>query len=220
MSRILCIESSAAICSVGLYEDGNELGYREDRNGFKHSEMLAAFVDELLPLGKPDAIAISKGPGSYTGLRIGVSLAKGLAYGFGIPVIAIPTLEALAESVRETRKEEVVYYPMVDARRMEVYTAGYDSEGKEIEATHALVVEANSLTGDKKKLLFGDGADKLQGLLGDRQDIEIISGIFPEAKQLAKPAFRKFEKQEFEDLAYFEPFYLKEFVAQLPKKKL
>ncbi len=220
MTRILCIESSAAVCSVGFYQEDHELGYRQDLNGFKHSERLAGFIEDLLKLAKPDAIAISKGPGSYTGLRIGVSLAKGLAYGFGVPLISVATLEALAEHLRSLRQEDALYYPMVDARRMEVYTAGYNEVGQEIDPTKALVVEADSLAGDKKKLLFGDGADKLRDLLAHREDIEIISGIFPEAKQLAKPAFRKFEQQEFEDVAYFEPFYLKEFVAQLPKKKL
>lgn len=220
MPKILCIESSGPVCSVALFEGLKELAIREEQDAYSHAEKLAPFVQEVLNGQIPDAIALSKGPGSYTGLRIGTSLAKGLAYGFEIPLIAISTLEAMAENFISEKSEEAEYFPMIDARRMEVYTAGYSLSKKEFHPIEAKIIDENSFESNTKKWLFGDGADKLIELFKDRKDIHIQTHYFPSARFLASPALRKFESQNFEDLAYFEPFYLKEFVALKPKKKL
>jgi len=221
MSRILAIESAGPVCSAAIFEDGKCVALKESQEKNSHAEHLALFCETLIKeTGTPDAISLDIGPGSYTGLRIGTSLAKGLAYGDGIPVIGLSGLSCLADFMARKYPESEFLIPCLDARRMEVYHAIYTGELEELRGPEALVVEEGSwLDFQGKKLLFGDGADKLEPLFGQRQDIEIIPGIFPSAAHQLQLSFRKFELKEFLDLAYFEPFYLKEFIALTSKKK-
>jgi len=221
MSRILAIESAGPVCSAAIFEDGRCVALKESQEKNSHAEHLALFCEKLIEeTGAPDAISLDIGPGSYTGLRIGTSLAKGLAYGYGIPVIGLSGLNCLADFMAGKHPESEVLIPCLDARRMEVYHAIYTADLEELRGPEALVVEENSWTDfPGMKLLFGDGADKLEPLLGQRKDIEIIPGIFPSAAHQLQLSFRKFELKEFLDLAYFEPFYLKEFIALTSKKK-
>jgi len=204
-----------------LFEEGKCIALKESLEKNSHAEYLALFCEELIARrGKPDAISLDIGPGSYTGLRIGTSLAKGLAYGYGIPVIGLSGLTCLADFMRTKHPEANLLIPCLDARRMEVYHAIYTSDLRELQSPESLVVEENAgKEYPEKKLLFGDGADKLSGVLGGRSDIEIVSGIFPSAAHQLQLSFHKFESQAFLDLAYFEPFYLKEFIALTSKKK-
>jgi tRNA threonylcarbamoyladenosine biosynthesis protein TsaB len=237
MSYILHIESSTKVCSVALSRDGKLLACREeDSVSYSHSGMLTIFVEDVmreanLPLNALAAIAISKGPGSYTGLRIGVSAAKGLCYGLDIPLIGISTLQALAVHCRDILGQsdkyispealEAIYCPMIDARRMEVYTGLFNHQIQPIQDIQALVVDQNSFSDilDKHKLLFfGDGAEKCRNIL-TRNNAIYIDGIRPSARAMIPLATEKFHKSDIEDVAYFEPFYLKDFVAGIPKVK-
>lgn len=221
MSRILAIESSGGVCSVAMFEDGICLDTRETKVMNSHAELLALYCEALIKsCGKPDALSLNTGPGSYTGLRIGVSLAKGLAYGYGIPVIGQSGLACMARHYLETDQENDWVIPCIDARRMEIYQAVYNKSGCEVAPIRPLIVEENAweaFTGDK--VLIGDGAEKLEGLLAGRSDISIIRGIFPSATHQLKESFRKFEAEDFLDLAYFEPDYLKEFQLLTLKKQ-
>lgn len=220
MSRILAIESAGPVCSAAIFEDGTCIALKESQEKNSHAEQLAVFCEELIKeTGAPDAISLDIGPGSYTGLRIGTSLAKGLAYGYGIPIIGLSGLLCLADFMARKHEDSELLIPCLDARRMEVYHAIYSANLEEISCPEALVVDENAwLTYPGKKLLFGDGADKLEPILSQRNDIRIISGIFPSAVHQLHLSFRKFESKEFLDLAYFEPFYLKEFIALTSKK--
>jgi len=219
--NILCLESSGPVCSAAIFDNSTLLGIHETQEPYAHSSYLAGFVEELVQAhGQPDAVAVSSGPGSYTGLRIGVSLAKGLCSGWQVPLIAVSTLSAMVEGFIAIHGERNHYIPCLDARRMEVYTAGFDSNGLQTENTRALVVENNeSFEREGEKTLFGDGADKLTELLANRTDIEIIPNFLPSARFMGTIAMTKFAQQEFEDVAYFEPYYLKEFIALKPKKR-
>jgi tRNA threonylcarbamoyladenosine biosynthesis protein TsaB len=221
MSRILALESSGSVCSAAMFEDGKCIELRESSEMNSHAELLALFCDSLIQnCGKPDALSLNTGPGSYTGLRIGVSLAKGLAYGYGIPVIGLSGLASMASHFRESDGESDWIIPCIDARRMEVYQAVYDKAGTEVSPMRPLVVEANAWQEFQgKKVLVGDGAGKLRELLMGRADIEIVAGIFPSATHQLKESFRKFAKEDFLDLAYFEPVYLKEFQLLTFKKE-
>jgi len=221
MSRILAIESAGPVCSAAMFENGTSVLLKETQETNSHAEYLAIFCEELIhEVGIPDAISLDIGPGSYTGLRIGTSLAKGLAYGYGIPVIGLSGLECLADFVSQEFTDAGFLIPCLDARRMEIYHAIYTPSMEQIQKPEALVVD-EKVWKDRagKKVLFGDGANKLTEILKDRKDIEIRSGIFPSAEHQLRLSFRKFERNEFLDLAYFEPFYLKEFIALTSKKK-
>ena len=192
---------------------------------FSHSEKLHAFIMDVvlgakIEMQDLDAIAVSKGPGSYTGLRIGVSTAKGLCYALDKPLISVPTLKALAMKVKRTTPGLIV--PMLDARRMEVYTATFDQSYQEIENTHALVLEPSSFQSilEVQKVVFlGDGAEKFK-IICDSPNAEFVSEAYPSAIEMAVLSEEKYARGDFEDLAYFEPFYLKDFVAGKPKKLL
>ena len=233
MAKFLCMETATEICSVALIEDGKVLDVREDRTGQNHSKLLTVYVDDLLKSNQLkasdlDAIAISGGPGSYTGLRIGVSAAKGLGYAAELPIISISSLEAMADYVRENAAElgiEIgagdVLQPMIDARRMEVYTFPCDAQAIPIDDVHAKIVDEESFSEVKEHKLFyfGNGAKKCSEVIQNQQAI-FVDNVFASATNMKNIVLQKFKQKAFEDLAYFEPFYLKEFVATTPKKNV
>jgi tRNA threonylcarbamoyladenosine biosynthesis protein TsaB len=223
MAIILSIETSTRVCSVAIHQEAVLLAHQSYHLEKSHSHLLPGIVEELLAnadcAGRDvSAIAVSSGPGSYTGLRIGVSTAKGLAFGWGLPFIAVPTLEIMTEQVKPFF-EEAYLCAMLDARRMEVY-ARLSLGPEEIWNTRALIVEADSFAGiqDGPIYLFGDGAEKTRGVI-QQDNVHWIPNIYPDAGFMGRLAFEKFQNEEFEDLAYFEPQYLKPFQAK-PSKKL
>ncbi|MFT7085889.1 MAG: tRNA threonylcarbamoyladenosine biosynthesis protein TsaB [Vicingaceae bacterium] len=226
MSYLLAIETATKICSVGLFKDDELLLLKEEKGDYSHAENLADFTSKLLiesNLSVKDlsAIVVSKGPGSYTGLRIGVSFAKGLCYALKIPLISIDTLHALALGWVQVGNPEVdLICPMIDARRMEVYSAIYSSKLQSLKSISADIIEVNSyseLIQDKTVVFIGDGAKKSQNLLqGEKRTFR--GDFLPSAAYLGKEGYRKFQEAKFEDVAYFEPLYLKEFIALKSKK--
>ncbi len=229
MSCILNIETSTNVCSVAVSQDGACIFEKEDHSGPNHAERLGSFVDEALSFtdnhGIPfDAVAVSCGPGSYTGLRIGVSMAKGICYGRGLKLLGVPTLEILCVPVllREMVDENALLCPMLDARRMEVYAQIFDRALHEVRPIHADVVEADTYKEwlDKAPVyFFGDGAKKCKEVI-THPNAHFIDDIEPLAKNMMPLAERRMAEQKFEDVAYFVPFYLKNFVAKLPRKLL
>jgi tRNA threonylcarbamoyladenosine biosynthesis protein TsaB len=219
MALILGIETATKNCSVALFKDGILIAEKEHNgDGYTHAEQLTVFIEQVIEsanitLKEIEAVALSKGPGSYTGLRIGTSTAKGLCYSLGIPLLAISTLKAMAFSMAENQNE-ILYCPMIDARRMEVFSAIFNKENKEIRGVQADVVDEQSYTDflDNEIVFFGDGALKCQEIISHK-NAKFIAGIYPSAKNLGILANAKFENKEFEDVAYFEPYYLKDFVA-------
>lgn len=223
MPCILHIETSTKVCSVALSEDGKLLYHHEDFDGPGHSETSGVYVDEALSFANShaipvDAVAVSMGPGSYTGLRIGVSLAKGVCYGRALPLIAVPTLKVLCVPVllgKEELPEDALLVPMIDARRMEVYSAVYDRALKEVRPIQADVVTSETYQEYLNRgpvYFFGNGAQKCQAVI-QHPNARFIEGIHPLAKNMFPLAERSIHLKEFQDVAYFEPFYLKEFVA-------
>ncbi|APD06423.1 tRNA threonylcarbamoyladenosine biosynthesis protein TsaB [Flavobacteriaceae bacterium UJ101] len=225
MALILHIETATKNCSVALAKDGIILdSIDEYSEQYSHAERLHVFIEQLFEnsiytLQDLDAIAVGKGPGSYTGLRIGVSSAKGLCFGLKIPLISIDTLTILANSQKTTEFDYLI--PMIDARRMEVYTAIFNPDLSFQKEIHALIVEENSFERytDKKILCFGNGASKCKEIIHDK-NFTYLDHCHPSAKDMVNLSFDKFQKKEFEDVAYFEPFYLKDFVALKSKKSL
>lgn len=234
MSLILCIETGTDVCSVGLAENGELVALRESC-GRDHARNVAVYVDELLrerdiDADEIDAIAVGKGPGSYTGLRIGVSFAKGLCYGLRKPLIAIGSLDALVEVAREDAEagivdvedfERATLCPMVDARRMEVYTQLFNGRGEAQSEVEAKIIDEQSFAAEiaaaEEFVIFGNGAAKCAGTLSAKAKlIEIV----PSARGLARLAQEALDAGRTEDIAYFEPFYLKNFVVTTSKKKL
>ncbi|WP_314314255.1 tRNA (adenosine(37)-N6)-threonylcarbamoyltransferase complex dimerization subunit type 1 TsaB [Hoylesella marshii] len=230
MSCILHIETSTNVCSVAVSDGGEVIFNEEDHSGPNHAEKLGVFVDEALsfidnhaiPL---KAVAVSCGPGSYTGLRIGVSMAKGICYGRSVKLIAVPTLELLSVPVllrEEIKEDNALLCPMLDARRMEVYAGLYDRALKPKRKIQADIVDANTYKTflDKGKVyFFGNGAAKCMEAIAHPNAV-LIEGIEPLAKYMQPLAERRFAEEVFEDVAYFVPFYLKDFVAIKPKKLL
>lgn len=233
MSLILCIETGTDICSVGIARDGELVSLRESAEGRDHAKHVGVFVDELLretgiAPDELDAVAVGMGPGSYTGLRIGVSFAKGLCYGLQIPLVAIESLDALAEVAIEDNEAgildveawgEALLCPMVDARRMEVYTRLYNAKGEPQSDVKAEIIDANSFASvraTKQLVIFGNGAAKCREVLSDATYINVA----PSARGLARLAEQRLQAGQTEDIAYFEPFYLKDFVVIPSKKKL
>ena len=223
---ILHIESATRNCSVALANKGELIGVKELNEGsFSHSEKLHAFIDELMleasiEMKDLSAVAVSKGPGSYTGLRIGVSAAKGICYSMGIPLLAVPTLESLAHQLHPEKGSYII--PMIDARRMEVFNAIYNSDLELVTPTQATVLDETSFADlfDKAPVyLIGDGADKCIDLF-KHENARIIQGKSPSSKEMVPLAYELFKNSKFEDVAYFEPYYLKDFVAGKPKKPL
>lgn len=229
-SYILSIETATNNCSVSLSNQGKHLFSVVSSEPNLHATKLTVFIQELMEkaemtLDQLDAVAVSMGPGSYTGLRIGVSTAKGLCYALDIPLIANNTLEALTEGFREqypTFNEMTLLVPMIDARRREVYCAFFQTDGTLFKKTEALIIDENSfdayLDQGFQLILFGSGADKFIPTFEHNDKIQ----VFPEFDSLSRfqvsRSYEKFENKQFEDVAYFEPFYLKDFVASTPKK--
>ncbi|MDE5418536.1 tRNA (adenosine(37)-N6)-threonylcarbamoyltransferase complex dimerization subunit type 1 TsaB [Labilibaculum sp. DW002] len=235
MALLLHIETSTAVCSVGLGKDGELLALKETKEGMKHASHLTVFIENILKengfsTSDLDGIAISMGPGSYTGLRIGVSTAKGICYGAELPLIAISTLQAMTkpllanENIQSQLKnpEKAYYCPMIDARRMEVYTAFYNDKNELKKDISADIIDENSYAkelSEREIVFFGDGAAKCKEIIESKNGI-FLDNVTPTATGMIELAEAKFQKQEFEDVAYFEPFYLKDFVATTPKKNI
>lgn len=228
MERIILIETSTALCSVALAEDGKVTAYRESSAPKAHASLTAVFVQEVLEergvkLADCDAVCVSKGPGSYTGLRVGVSTAKGLCFGSGKPLVAVGTLDTLvAQAAEEAGLAETPKFivPMIDARRMEVYSAVFEN-GKQITETTPVIVDENSFAEYLEQgpvLIIGDGAGKCADVI--KHPNAHFCQCNPKASAMLQPAVAAYRAQQFEDVAYFEPFYLKEFVATVSKKKL
>ena len=229
MATILHIETSTDVCSVAVSEDGQVIFDQEDHSGPNHAERLGTMVDEALSFTDNhaipfDAVAVSCGPGSYTGLRIGVSMAKGVCYGQNLKLIAVPTLELLCVPIllREIPEEDALLCPMLDARRMEVYAGIYDRGLKPIRPIHADIVDGDTYKAylDEHPIyFFGNGAKKCQDAI-NHPNAHFIENINPIAKWMQPLAEKRFLNEQFEDVAYFVPFYLKDFVAKMPKKLL
>ena len=234
MALILCIETGTDVCSAALARDGELLSLRESDEGRDHARRIAVYVDELLAemnlqAEDLDAVAVGRGPGSYTGLRIGVSFAKGLCYGIGKPLLSVGSLDALVEVARQDscfiilavdRWDEALLCPMVDARRMEVYTQLFDSSGAPCSEVGAAVIDGDSFAAERNTgrpfVIFGNGARKCAGVLEGATLIDVA----PSARGLVRLAQEAFDAGRTEDVAYFEPFYLKDFVVTTSRKKL
>ena len=225
MAIILHLETATTNCSVSISKDNDSIVLKENNAAnYSHSEQLHVFIKEALKeasfsFSDLDAIAISKGPGSYTGLRIGVSAAKGLCFSLDVPLISVPTLQSMAHQVGLKSGELVI--PVLDARRMEVYSCVYDSDYKEVRETRAEVINEESFaeyTSANKVYVVGSGAEKCRGVL-QHPNFIFDESIVPSAKDMVSIAFKKYESEQFEDVAYFEPYYLKDFVLQQKKKK-
>ena len=226
MARILLIETSTSVLSVALAIDGTIVAERICREPRMQASLTAPLVKEVLDeaglkAADCDAIAVSSGPGSYTGLRVGVSTAKGLAFGAGKPLIAVGTLDILVDGVMAGTDRPSFIVPMIDARRMEVYTAVYSAEGERLTEIEAHIIGPDSFAPylEKGKVLFvGDGALKGKQVLTHPN--ALFEEAFPLARHMAPRAQKAFEEGKFENLAYFEPFYLKDFIPTIPKKLL
>jgi tRNA threonylcarbamoyladenosine biosynthesis protein TsaB len=228
---LLSLETSSPVCSVALHhlEDGSLIGQSELRLDKSHSTHLTILIEQLLAnsgyaLADLAAVAVSDGPGSYTGLRIGGAAAKGLCFALDIPLVAVSTLQALAAQVAAgtARPESWLYCPMLDARRTEVYTALYTHDGQEVLAPTPLILDANTLAEQLSRhsvLFFGHGAAKFQVLLGEQPNTGFLAGIEPSAISVGQLGVAAFHRQEFQDVAYYEPFYLKEVYTTTPKAK-
>jgi len=234
MEKILHIETATDICSVALSEGEKVLSVREIAMGKSHAGVLTVYINEIFEetgtsLSTLGAIAISMGPGSYTGLRIGTSVAKGLCYGLNIPLIAVPTLEAMYFGAKRTLQDNNkemgqsgFYIPMIDARRMEVYKTVFDNTGNQLEETCAYIVNSDSFDSyfNKGKVyLFGTGASKLKTIINNANAV-FIDGFIHSSTNMVNLALKKYRNKMYEDVAYFEPFYLKEFIATTSKKNI
>ncbi|MEM7109021.1 MAG: tRNA (adenosine(37)-N6)-threonylcarbamoyltransferase complex dimerization subunit type 1 TsaB [Bacteroidota bacterium] len=227
MALILSIETSTTVCSVALHEEGKIKASSTFYLDKSHSTVLIPSIDTMISKAGYDksdlvAIALSKGPGSYTGLRIGASSAKGLCFALDIPLIAVGTLAGLARKVAPFVESDVRLCPMLDARRMEVYTALYDPQLNMLKDVHPEIIEEDSFVtelGEGKIVFFGNGSNKCMDLLKS-ENATFIKGIEPSAEEIGYLAYNKFQNNSFEDVAYFEPFYLKEFRATVPKSRI
>ena len=218
MATILCLETATTNCSVALSVDGSVIAFKEDRSSrYSHAEKLHPFIAEVLREGnidnsKLDAIAVSKGPGSYTGLRIGVSAAKGLCYALNIPLLSVPTLASLSHQVKDNYDFIV---PMLDARRMEVYSAVFNADHDEIRETRAEILDEDSFSeflGKGRVVFLGNGVEKFRGIK-QHPDATYLIDAMPSALDMAAIAEQKHKKSDIEDVAYFEPYYLKDFIS-------
>ncbi|WP_313808240.1 tRNA (adenosine(37)-N6)-threonylcarbamoyltransferase complex dimerization subunit type 1 TsaB [Flavobacterium sp.] len=223
MTYILNLETATKNCSVSVALDGKTIVCLEvAEEGYSHAEKLHVFIEQALQQAgitfqDLKAVAVSHGPGSYTGLRIGVSAAKGLSYALNLPLLATDTLEALARKIQVEDGEIIV--PMIDARRMEVFSATFNSSYEKKEETKAEIIDENSYSNSEEKLhLVGDGASKCKTVLTSENVIFHDEVIYPSANEMSRMSFEKFQKKDFVDVAYFEPFYLKDFVLTTKSK--
>ncbi len=228
MALIINIESTTDVCSVALGKDGEVLDYRENRDGRNHASLLTVYIEELLKAhainaNRLDAVAVSGGPGSYTGLRIGVSAAKGICFAAGIPLIAISPLQAMAHHVSGLPDVgTTLLCPMIDARRMEVYSALYDSNNNIVDNVQAEIIDENTysdILNDCSIAFFGNGSEKCQPFITHKNAF-FLPDIHTSARFLVSLSERAFQNNLFEDTAYYEPFYLKDFVATKPKNQV
>ena len=230
MSCILNIDTSTDVCSVAVSENGACIFSKEDHSGPNHAVNLGVFVDEAMSFTDNhaipfDAVAVSSGPGSYTGLRIGVSMAKGICYARDLRLISVPTLATMCVPLllqEKIEEDDALLCPMIDARRMEVYAQVFDRSLKVVRGIQADVVDENtyrSLLDEHVVYFFGNGAEKCMSAIG-HENARFIPGIEPLAKNMFPLAEKKFLNDDFEDVAYFVPFYLKDFVAKTPRKLL
>lgn len=218
MANLLCLETSTTNCSVAISKDDELLALvEEDRKNYSHAEQLHIFIDKAMNAAgitykQLDAIAVSKGPGSYTGLRIGVSTAKGLSYSLGIPLISVSTLQSLAAQVKDVD----IVIPMIDARRMEVYTQTFNREFEPQNNIEAKILDKSSfydeLNHENNVCFIGNGVAKFEEISNSSDHVRFIHSN-PSAKQMIPIAHKKNKQHQFEDVAYFEPFYLKEFIG-------
>lgn len=228
---ILQIETATPVCSVAISKNGETIAQVEADGPNLHASYLTLFIEEALEkadVSRKDlhAVAVSKGPGSYTGLRIGVSTAKGLCYALDLPLIAVNTLEAMAHGFVRQKDNladiSSILVPMIDARRMEVYMAEYNEQLQCMKETAACIIDENSFanqTRDRYYILFGSGADKFETLFENRADVQVKMGFRNAASFFDRLAFQKFRQGAFEDVVYFEPYYLKDFIATTPKSR-
>lgn len=229
MACIIHIETATNVCSVAVSKDDDLIFYKEDNEGPSHAKLLGVFVQDALKFIKkeglaPDAIAVSSGPGSYTGLRIGVSEAKGVCYALNIPLIAIETLKIMAHRINKENDftPSSLLCPMIDARRMEVYDTLFDNDLNKLKETSADIIDQESFANILEKqqvVFFGNGADKCKSILTSPNAI-FLEDIYPRAKDMITLAKKAYDSKNFVDVAYYEPFYLKEFVATMPKNKV
>ncbi|MDR6300190.1 tRNA (adenosine(37)-N6)-threonylcarbamoyltransferase complex dimerization subunit type 1 TsaB [Mesonia maritima] len=221
MNIILCLETTTTNCSVALSKNGELLALKEDNTpGYSHAEKLHVFINEILreeniEIHELSAVAVSKGPGSYTGLRIGVSAAKGLAFSLGIPLLSTSTLQSLALQAKPSKDEIVL--SMLDARRMEAFTAIFDENNQQLVSTAATILSENSfedIFSNKKVICIGNAVKKFEEILpsAKKATIKFIEAN-PSAKEMVKLAFDKYKISDTEDVAYFEPYYLKDFLV-------
>ena len=225
---ILCIETATSVCSAALCDETRVHGLIEAPQGMSHASQLTVIIQQLMKENRItatdlDAVAVSKGPGSYTGLRIGVSAAKGIAYGAGIPLIGINTLAAMCSGYISRHPDDLrpgtLLCPMIDARRMEVYNAIFAADGTRVTETSASIIDKNSFSeflAENQVIFFGNGSGKCRGIIAGpnaffRDDFSLS------ASYLFIPSVNAMRNRQFEDLAYFEPYYLKEFIATVPK---
>lgn len=231
MANILNIETSTEVCSVALTSEGQVMDHRENYEGQTHATLLSQYVKEMLDYAgsremKLDAIAVSIGPGSYTGLRIGLSEAKGLAFGLGVPLIGVNTLQLMAVSTMFNHfieEDKVLYVPMIDARRMEVYTAAYTSALQAVVEPQAMILDEHSFEAQLQQgyslVLMGNGSDKARQVL-TRDGVRFIEGVKPVAVDMLALAEKAYRESDFIDVAYSTPLYLKEFQATKPKNPI
>jgi tRNA threonylcarbamoyladenosine biosynthesis protein TsaB len=221
---ILSLETSTFFCSAAIHNKGSLLVSSAIQIRQSTASQLSVMVDQMMKMAsltpkQLEAVAISAGPGSYTGLRIGVATAKGMCYGLKVPLIAINSLDLLVAQVQPYNYSNAWLCPMFDARRMEVYTRLYKEDGSSLEPIQSLVVDELSFheqLRDKEILFFGNGADKCQDIIR-HTNAKFITRVSPSAEKLGEMAFQKFNQNNFEELATYEPFYLKEFIAKKPK---
>lgn len=231
VADILLIETSTIVCSAGLLSNGEIIALRESNDKNSHAGQITVFIDEVMKMcGKTysqlDAVSVSMGPGSYTGLRIGVSTAKGICYALDKPLIAVNTLQAMAAGFVSKYGASLngndLLCPLIDARRMEVYQALFDRELHTVQETEAVVIDSDSfkdMLQQQRLWFFGDGAEKCKSVLCAHPNAVFVDDFVPSAAFLAPMTNTAWQKSQFENTAYFEPFYLKDFVAALPKVK-
>jgi tRNA threonylcarbamoyladenosine biosynthesis protein TsaB len=226
MSLILSLETSAKVCSVALHDQGQLLVAKEIHIEQSHASKLAVLMDEVIKesaveVSQLGAVAVSSGPGSYTGLRIGTSTAKGLCFALDIPLLSIGSLELMAIQMGKQNEAKAYLCPMIDARRMEVYCEVFDSSLNVVQAIEAKIIEPLSfgdLLAEHEIIFFGDGSDKCKDQI-THPNAKFVPGIYAAASEMGQPVYRKFQKQQLEDLTSFEPHYLKEFMLKKPAAK-
>jgi tRNA threonylcarbamoyladenosine biosynthesis protein TsaB len=229
MSLILNIETATEICSVSLAENGKLIALKEDIEGQQHAKLLTVLIEEMfreknISIKELNAVAVSKGPGSYTGLRIGVSAAKGITYAADIPLLAVNTLQAMALGVSKSQnfEPETWFCPMIDARRMEVYTAFFDLQNNLKRDIAAEIIDENSfnkILKERKIVFHGNGAAKCSNTIQSPNAI-FVETMGCSASHMVELSYYAFQNKQFTDIAYFEPFYLKDFIATVPKNTI